>query len=129
MYTFDLDIFFIIFVLVLSLIHSVGEAIYKKGTMLVTKGGESRNNESLRVSKTRFIVLAIITFSIGISLAVKLVYGIILGMKPLSVTAGLFLGGIAIFSAILGKLLFKEDLSNFQGVGIIFIALGIFMLV
>ena len=60
---------------------------------------------------------------------VKLIYGIILGTNPLSVTAGLFLGGIAIFSAILGKILFEEDLSTFQVAGVIFIALGIFLLV
>jgi hypothetical protein len=107
----------------------VGEAIYKKGSMLVIREGKSENNESPEVSSSRILIISVITFSIGISLAVKIVYGVILGIKPLFLTAGLFLGGIAVFSAILGKLLFEENLSSFQIVGIIFIAIGVFTLV
>ncbi|MHA1976670.1 MAG: hypothetical protein ACW98F_14845 [Candidatus Hodarchaeales archaeon] len=125
----DQDIIFILFVLGLSLIHSVGEAIYKKGSMLLTTEDKSAKRAFMNLSYSQIVILLVIILSIGISLTVKLVYGIVLGIKPLFVTAGLFLGGIAIFSAILGKIIFKEELSTPQIVGVIFIALGVFTLV
>jgi hypothetical protein len=129
MATLDQDIIFILFVLGLSLIHSVGEAIYKKGSMLLTTEDKSAKRAFMNLSYSQIVILLVIILSIGISLTVKLVYGIVLGIKPLFVTAGLFLGGIAIFSAILGKIIFKEELSTPQIVGVIFIALGVFTLV
>ncbi len=79
--------------------------------------------------KERFTPLFIIGVSLGISFIVKAIYGIVLATNPLSVSSGLFLGFIAIFSVLFGKLFFSEHISRAQGFGIVLIALGIILLV
>ncbi|MFX0151606.1 MAG: hypothetical protein ACFFAJ_12540, partial [Candidatus Hodarchaeota archaeon] len=77
----------------------------------------------------KFMPLILITISIGISLIVKIIYGILLVTNPLSVSSGLFLGFIAIFSVIFGKIFFNEKITNHQGIGVVLIAFGIIILV
>ena len=113
-------------VLVLAILHTLGEVLYKNATTSIVRMKRSpRSQFSFRIL---CIPLFIIGVSIGISLGVKIIYGILLGLNPLSVTAGLFLGSIAFFSIIFGKLFFHEQVSHYQVLGIVLIALGIIIL-
>ena len=113
-------------VLVLAILHTLGEVLYKSATTsFVRMKRPPRSQFSFRMLG---IPLVIIGGSIGISLGVKIIYGILLGLNPLSVTTGLFLGSIAIFSIIFGKLFFHEQVSSYQVLGIVLIALGIIIL-
>jgi drug/metabolite transporter (DMT)-like permease len=119
---------FLVSVLLIAIIHTLGEVIYKKGTMpfVEPKGVSQTSPSSLR---TLSIPIIIIGVSFGISFGVKIIYGIILGLNPLSSTAALFLGSVAIFSVIFGKIFFNEQISPYQLFGIVLIALGIMMVV
>ncbi|MFX1517143.1 MAG: hypothetical protein ACFFC6_12645 [Promethearchaeota archaeon] len=118
---------FLLFILLLAMIHTLGEVIYKKGSMLYVQSNLSIKD----ISKLSIIgfPLFIIIFSIGISLGIKVIYGIILASNPLSITAGLFLGSIAIFSVFFGKVFYNEQVSSLRVVGIGMIAFGIILLV
>ena len=125
----DLEVFtYMILILMLSIIHTSGEALYKKGAMLfVAKNAPLKDMVSYL--KDQFTPLLVIGVSIGISFIVKAIYGILLVTNPLSVSSGLFLGFIAIFSVIFGKFCFGEHISRPQWLGIVLIALGITLLV
>lgn len=115
-------------ILLLATVHTLGDVIYKKATTsLVEKNIPSK----LEFSDFRIFIIPIfvIGFSICISLGVRIVYGILLGVTPLSITAGSFLGSITIFSIIFGKAIFQEQFSHYQILGILLIVLGIIMLV
>ena len=117
----DLEVFaYSISILMLSIIHTFGEALYKKGSMLfVTKSSPLKCTVSYL--KERFTPLFIIGVSILISFIIKAIYGILLVTNPLSVSSGLFLGFVAIFSVLFGKLYFNEHISRTRGVGIVLI--------
>ncbi len=125
MFDFGL-ILYLISILGLAIVHTIGEVIYKKGTMPLTK--KKQNSESLGFQKLIFPMI-VIGFSFGISLIIKIIYGIFLGSNPFSSTTALFLGAIAIFSIILGKIFFQEQISSYQLVGIILIATGIVLVI
>jgi len=114
MFNLELEVY-LASVLVLAILHTLGEVLYKNATTsFVRLKGIPRSQFSFR---TLNIPLVIKGVSIGISLGVKIIYGIFLGLNPLSVTAGLFLGSIAIFSIIFGKLFFHEQVSPYQILG------------
>ena len=125
----DLEfIAYMILILILSIVHTSGEALYKKGAMLfVAKNAPLK--DMVFYLKVRFTPLLVIGVSIGISFTVKAIYGILLVTNPLSVSSGLFLGFIAIFSVIFGKFFYGELISRPQWFGIVLIALGITLLV
>lgn len=106
-------------------IHVMGEVLYKIGGEKVFS---SRFKTDLGWPKFIFPV-TIIVFSIGISLGIKVLYGILLGSNPLSTTASLFLGTIALFSVLFGAVFFQEKLSPVQFIGIILVVAGIILLV
>ncbi len=118
--------FLIIFFLAIA--HTSGEVIYKSGSMALIKDKHLLKNIASNLQQI-FLPLLIIGFSIALSLGVKIIYGTVLGSNPLSITAGLFFGLIAIFSIIFGKLFFNEQITRFQIFGILLIALGILLLV
>ena len=113
-------------VLVLAKLHTLCEVLYKNATTSFVR--LKRIPRSKFSFRTLNVPLVIIGVSIGISLGVKIIYGILLGLYPLSVTAGLFLGSIAIFSIVFGKLFFHEQVSPYQALGFVLIALGIIIL-
>jgi hypothetical protein len=86
---------------------------------------KSKRNFSFQAG---FIPLIIIGISIMFSLSIKIIYGIVLGINPLSITVGLYLGVIAVFSVIFGKLVFYESITRHQMLGIVFIVSGIIIL-
>lgn len=113
-------------VLVLAILHTLGEVLYKHATTTIVRLKRTlRKQFSFR---TVGIPLFIIGNSLGILLGVKIIYGILLGFNPLSVTAGLYLGLIAIFSIIFGKIFFHEQIYHSQILGIVLIASGIIIL-
>ncbi|MHA2243711.1 MAG: hypothetical protein ACXADY_01950 [Candidatus Hodarchaeales archaeon] len=119
--------FFLLFILLLATIHTLSEVMYKSGsTTFVHRIILFKEKSKLSIV---LFPLSIIVISIGISLGVKVIYGIILGSNPLSITSGLFLGSIAIFSVFFGKIFFHEQVSPRQVGGVILIALGIIFLV
>ena len=118
---------FLLLILLLAAIHTFGEVIYKKGSMMFVQRNISIKEIS-KFTKSRLPIF-IVGISIGLSLGVKIIYGIILGSYPLSVTGGLFFGSIAIFSVISGKIFYQEHFSPLQLFGIVLIALGIIFLV
>lgn len=117
--------FYLASILVLAIIHTISEVLYKNATMQVRLYRNAGNKSAL---KALSIPLLVIIISIGISLGVKIIYGILIGLNLLSVTAGLFLGFIAIFSILFGKIFFNEHVSSSQFLGIILIAIGITIL-
>lgn len=119
---------FIIAILLLAIFHAFGEVMYKNGFMLFIKRKRSEKG-NFNYFYPLIIPILVILFSIAISLGIKVIYGIILGSNELSITAGLFLGSISIFSVIFGKFFFQEQLLRSQVFGILLIALGIILLV
>ncbi len=118
---------FLLFILLLALIHTLGEVFYKKGSMMFVQRKISiKDISKLHISG---FPISIVGVSIGFSLGVKIFYGILLGSHPLSVTGGLFFGSIAIFSVFFGKIIYQEQFSPLQLSGIVLIALGIILLV
>lgn len=119
------SILFVVLMLLASL-HTVGEIIYKKGGMQslgVEK--QSSNSEFL----LRFITSPIVVLSLLISVLVKVLYGVLLASNPLHVAGGIYLAGVAIFSAIGGKIVFDEKISKRQVGGFVLISVGIIGLV
>jgi len=117
---------FIASVLILAIIHTLGEVLYKQVTTSFVRMRNSRSEASFQMLSVPLVIIGV---SIGISFGVKIIYGILLGSNPLSVTSGLYLGSIAIFSIIFGKLFFHEQVSLYQVLGIGLITLGIILLV
>lgn len=119
---------FLIIIPVLSIIHTLGEVLYKYGSMMFNPLDKPLEGIDYNI-KEQIIPLIVIGVSIGISFFVKIIYGIILVSNPLSISSGLFLGFIAIFSIVFGKFFFNEQISRYQVLGICLIAFGIIILV
>lgn len=122
----DSEVVLYFFIIILALVHTFSEVIYKKGVTPIVESKKASDNYS---KQTWIMIVFVVGFSIGISLCVKLLFGIILGSNPLSIISGLFLGSIAIFSFIFGYLFFDEKISRTQLIGFCFISIGIFLLV
>jgi drug/metabolite transporter (DMT)-like permease len=115
----------LITVVTFALVHVSGEVLYKVGGEKLLS--ERRNVES--VWKSNLFPIMLTLFSISISMVVKVLYGVLLGTNPLSITAGMFLGIIALLSIIFGAIIFHEKLSIIQVIGALLVAIGIFLLV
>ena len=119
-------IFLFFLVIILSFFHTLGEVLYKFSTTHFIKYVNPIQSEK-KAKKIQFFIL--IGISIGISLIIKVFYGVLLGENPLSITAGLFLGCINIFSILFGRLFFKEKIENIQYIGLALITIGIILMV
>lgn len=119
-------IFLLFLVIILAFFHTLGEVLYKFSTTHFIKYVNPTQSEK-KAKKFQFLIL--IGISIGISLIIKVFYGVLLGENPLSITAGLFLGCINIFSILFGRLFFKEKIENIQYFGLGLITIGIMLMV
>lgn len=114
--------------IILALLHTIGEVLYKLSSKLFLDSFKKTEKKN-RLIWERIKYFSLIGGSISISLGVKMFYGIILGKNSLSLISGLFLGFITIFSVLLGRLIFKEDIDKLQVIGMSLIIIGLILLV
>lgn len=124
----SLTFLFYFLTIFLAFLHTIGEALYKSSANSFLKCfKELKNKKKINWNNIKYFIL--ICISIGISLGVKVIYGVILVNNPLFIISGLFLACITIFSFILGKVIFKEQIEKLQAVGLGLIVIGLILLV
>lgn len=119
---------FWLFTIILALIHTFGEVLFKSSSKLFLNS-LIKTGKKKRLIWERFKYFTLIGVSISVSFGVKIFYGIILGKNSLSLISGLFLGSITIFSVLLGRLIFKEDINKLQAIGMGLIVISLILLV
>lgn len=119
-------IVFLLAVLSLAVLHTVGEVLYKRGGMSAFEDESSAKNLQ---SWSRFILSSIVILSLAITLVTKVLYGILLTSNPLNTTGGIYLAGVALISVLAGRTFFGERLAKGQILGFVLIAIGIIFLV
>lgn len=119
---------FCLLTIILALIHTIGEVLFKLFSKLFLNSFK-KTEKKKRLIWERIKYFTLIGVSISISFGVKICYGIILGKNSLSRISGLYLGSITIFSILLGRLIFKEDINKLQAIGMGLIISGLILLV
>ncbi len=119
---------FYLLTIILGLLHSLGEVLYKISSNLFLNSFK-KTEKKKRIISERIKYFTLIGISISISFGVKIFFGIILGKNSLAIISGLFLGFITIFSVLLGRLIFKEDIDKRQAIGMGLIISSLFLLV
>lgn len=117
---------FVLIIVVLAIVHTFGEVLYKRGGMTSFPDSEQGLNPG---SWTRFLTSPIVILSLMLTFGTKLLYGIVLASAPLYQAGGLYLASIAIFSIIAGRLFFGEVLSRVQVFGLVLVSVGLLLLV
>lgn len=118
---------FYLLIIILAFLHTIGEVLYKLSSKLFLNSFK-KTEKKKRLIWARIKYFTLIGVSISISFGVKIFYGIILGKNSLSLISGLFLGFITIFSVLLGRLIFKEDINKLQAIGMGLIISGFILL-
>lgn len=121
-----ITIAFVLVIVVLAVVHTFGEVLYKKGGM---SAFPDLDQDSKSGSWIRFLTSPLVILSFIITFGVKLLYGIVLASAPLYQAGGLYLASIAVFSIVAGRLFFGEVLSRVQVFGFVLVSLGILLLV